>query len=106
MKFFPALAILSAATIEVIFVVDHLKVEGDWALFIGTPKTKAGGPIDYTGTIYEEEAKEADKITVGLLGKVGEHWIVIAHGFFTTDVWWYGLWEQYPGCPQSILEQE
>ncbi len=89
---------------KVIFVVDHMKVEGTWAFFKGTPKTGTGGPINYKGTVLESEAEEADEMTVALLRKVGGKWTVVEHGFFTTDVWWYELWKQHPGCPKAIFD--
>ncbi|MBL9153797.1 MAG: hypothetical protein JNK37_14985 [Verrucomicrobiales bacterium] len=89
---------------RVVFVVDHLKVDGSWAFFKGTPQTRDGKPINYRGTRYEQDSEEADEITVALLGKVDGRWTVIQHGFFTTDVWWHRLWERVPGCPSSIFD--
>lgn len=95
---------LQAAINEnVIFVVDHMKVEGTWAFLIATPKTKSGGQIDYRGTKFAADAQEADELTVALLRKTGGKWVSVTHGYFTTDVWWDGLWKEYPGCPRSIF---
>lgn len=89
---------------RVVFVVDHLKVDGSWAFFKGTPQTPDGNSIDYRGTLLEQDSEEADEITVALLGKIDGRWTVIKHGFFTTDVWWQRLWERVPGCPSSIFD--
>ena len=88
---------------KVIFVVEHMKVEGKWAFLKATPKTKAGGQISYKGTKFAEDADEADELTVALLKKRGGKWVAVSHAYFTTDVWWDGLWNDHPGCPRSIF---
>jgi|GEM_PF-467127 len=87
---------------KVIFVVDHLKVENDWAFLMATPKTKDGGQINYKGTSLEDDAEFADEITVALLHKKRGRWFVVTHSFFTTDVWWDGLWNHFD-APRSIF---
>ncbi|MEC5126007.1 hypothetical protein VSU19_04560 [Verrucomicrobiales bacterium BCK34] len=90
---------------KVIFVVDHMKMDGDWAFVIATPKTKNGGPISYVGTGFEDDANEADELTVALLRKKNGKWTLVEHAYFTTDVWWENLWENYENCPRSIFVQ-
>ncbi|MFK5924976.1 MAG: hypothetical protein QM496_22575 [Verrucomicrobiota bacterium] len=87
---------------KVIFVVDHMKVEGDWAFLIATPKTKDGGKINYKGTVFEDDADFADELTVALLKKKRNRWFIVTHAYFTTDVWWHGIWDDYK-APQSIF---
>ncbi len=88
---------------SVVFVVKHMKVQGDWAFLIGTPETKSGGRINYRGTKYEEVAQEVDEITIALLKRKGGKWVALDCVYFCGDVWWWGLWERYPGCPRSIF---
>ena len=80
-------------------------VPPDRALFMNTPKTKEGGEINCGGTVFEEEAAEADGITVALLQNVGGKWTVVTHAFFTTDLRWHERWENYSGSPASISER-
>ena len=87
---------------KVIFVVDHMKVEGDWAFLMATPKTKDGGDNSYKGTVFEDDADFGDELTVALLKKKRGRWFVVTHGYFTTDVWWGGIWEDYK-APKSIF---
>tara|TARA_R110000850_G_scaffold156101_1_gene280348 strand:- start:514 stop:951 length:438 start_codon:yes stop_codon:yes gene_type:complete len=93
----------AAVNQNVIFVVEHMKVEGNWAFLKATPQTKAGGPISYKGTKFAVDAEEADELTVALLQKRGGKWVAVSHAYFTTDVWWEGLWNEFPGCPRSIF---
>ncbi len=90
---------------KVIFVVDHMKVDGDWAFIMATPKTKDGGKINYKGTVFEEDADFGDELTVALLRKKRGRWYIVTHAYFTTDVWWDRLWEKYDSCPKSIFSQ-
>lgn len=90
---------------KVIFVVEHMKVDGDWAFVKAVPKTKDGEAISYKGTEFEEEADEADELTIALLQKKDKKWVLVEHGYFTTDVWWIDLWERHKGCPKTIFEK-
>jgi len=95
---------LQAAVNEsIVFVVNHMKVEGSWAFLMAVPQTKAGGKINYSGTQFAADAAESDELTVALLQKSGGKWNTVQHAYFTTDVWWEGLWNQHPGCPRSIF---
>jgi hypothetical protein len=88
---------------SVVFVVKHMKVQGDWAFLIATPETKSSERINYRGTKYEEVAQEVDEITIALLKRKGGKWVASDCAYFSGDVWWWGLWERYPGCPRSIF---
>lgn len=44
-------------------------------------------------------------MTVALLQKKKGKWTSVEHGYFTTDVWWAGLWERHKICPRSIFEE-
>src|SRR6187431_887740 len=38
----------------VVFNIDHLKVQDDWAFMLGAPRKAGGGKLDYSKTIYAE----------------------------------------------------
>lgn len=57
------------------------------------------------GTKFEEEADEADELTIALLQKKDKKWVLVEHGYFTTDVWWIDLWERHKGSPKTIFEK-
>lgn len=88
---------------KVVFVVDQLKVDEEWAFLIATPQAEEGGKIKYTGTEFEEEARDADELTVALLKKEAGSWTLVEHAYFTTDVWSIDIEDRYPNCPTSIL---
>lgn len=57
-----------------IFRVDHLKVQDNWAFLIGTPRTKDDKPVNYKGTRFEGEADLADELLVCLLRFKQNRW--------------------------------
>ncbi|MGC6464991.1 MAG: hypothetical protein ACON5N_05345 [Akkermansiaceae bacterium] len=85
-----------------IFRVDHLKVQDNWAFLIGTPRTKDDKPVNYKGTRFEGEADLADELLVCLLRFKQNRWYVVTHGLFTNDVWWIGLDKEYK-APKGIF---
>lgn len=89
--------------IPVIFRISHLKVQDDWAFFMGRPRTKNDKPIDYSKTPLAEDAEFADESLVAVLRKNDGRWTVIQHAIFTTDVWWHGLHKQL-GAPVEIFD--
>jgi hypothetical protein len=87
---------------EIIFRVEHLKVQDGWAFLIGTPRTKADKAIDYKKTRFKWEAEEMDEILVALMRFKRGRWYVVTHGLFSTDVWWIGLDKDYK-APSAIF---
>jgi hypothetical protein len=75
---------------EVTFRVSHLKVQDGWAFLIAEARTKDDKPIDYTGTIFESDAKEWDEGVIAILRHKRGRWYVVNHSFFASDVWWHG----------------
>ena len=82
-----------------LFRIDHLKVQNGWAFLMGKPRTKDDKPINYEGTKFAEEAKEADELLVVLFHLKEKRWKIMAEGLFTTDVWWVGLDQQFEAPP-------
>ena len=90
---------------EVIFRVNHLKVKDGWAFLKGQPRTKDDKPIDYRGTPFEEQAKEADELLVVVLRHKNDRWEVVKHELFTTDVWWHGIHKELE-APIEIFDYQ
>lgn len=93
----------AAVNQSVVFMVDHMKVQGDWAFFIATPHKRSGGRIDYRGTKYEWISQEAEEYAFGLVKRRGDIWVVVEHVYFANDVPWAGLWDTVPGVPRAIF---
>jgi len=88
----------------VIFQVDHLKIQGDWAFMKGIPRKPNGSPFDYRGTDYWGAIQDGafDDWVCGLLKKSGKKWVVKAWALGGTDVTWFGWWDEYK-APKSIF---
>ncbi len=89
----------------VIFVVDHLRVQGDWAFFHGKPRRPNGGKIDYAKTKYREEFKAGmfEDIVYALFQRADRGWRVVTWGIGNTDVPWGGFWKEYR-APKAIFD--
>lgn len=85
---------------EVVFVVDHFKVSGEYAWFEGTVQRKDGGQIT-----FPDEDYECCKATC-LFVKRGANWSIAEYGAFGTDVWWYGIGNRFPRAPRSIFPND
>jgi hypothetical protein len=90
----------AAVNQSVVFVVDHMKVQGDWAFLIATQQKRSGGKIDYRGTKYELYENEC---TCALVRRRGDTWVVVDSVYFMSDVWWWELWDRVPGAPRAIF---
>lgn len=82
---------------EVVFVVDHFKVSGEYAWFEGTVQRKDGGQIT-----FPDEDYECCKATC-LFVKRGSNWSIAEYGAFGTDVWWAGIGNRFPRAPRSLF---
>ena len=76
---------------SVVFAVDHMKVQGDWAFLIATQQKRSGGKIDYRGTKYELYENEC---TCALVRRRGDTWVVVDSVYFMSDVWCVALLEK------------
>ena len=89
---------------EVIFKIDHLKVQNGWAFLMGTPRRPDGGQIDYRNTPYAEAQKAGafDDGVMALLHKVGGQWRVVQYVIGATDVAYLG-WDRKFHAPSAIF---
>ena len=89
---------------EVVFKLDHLKVQHGWAFLLGTPRQPDGGPVDYRNTIYAEAQKAGafDDGVMALLHKVRGQWRVVQYVIGATDVAYIG-WDRKFRAPSAIF---
>ena len=89
---------------EVIFKIDHLKVQSGWAFLLGAPSRPDGGQIDYRDTPYADayNAGAFDNNVVALLHKVGGQWRVVQYVIGATDVAYLG-WDHKFHAPAAIF---
>jgi hypothetical protein len=95
---------------EIVFLVDALRVQGDWAFAGLRPRRPSLKMIDWTGTIYAEQAREGllDDGLYALLRlepneKGVKSWRVKEFDLGPTDVSWAGWPELHPGMPKALL---
>ncbi|MDD1607298.1 MAG: hypothetical protein LUO95_01845 [Methylococcaceae bacterium] len=72
----------------IIFKINTLNVQNNWAFLSGMPLEKNGKRIDYNNTPYQEmiDAGIFDDWICALLHKKGNSWEVIIHVIGATDV--------------------
>ncbi|MGV8954500.1 MAG: hypothetical protein ACOH2M_25615 [Cypionkella sp.] len=93
--------------IAVQFVVQTLRVDGDWAYFAGTPQQKNGAPIDFAQTHYAEAINEGyfdGPFLQVLLEASGDEWVVVGYDIGSTDVVAAG-WPGDYGVPCAVVGQ-
>ena len=88
------------------FMVDQLKVQGDWAFYAGSVQRPDGRPIDFARTRFAEAIAEGvfdGPTTYGLMHRVGGRWTVTVFVIGPTDVAYLGWPDEY-GAPPSLFE--
>jgi hypothetical protein len=72
------------------FVVDDLRVLGDWAYVNARPQRPGGRPIDWRATKFREarEAGAISDVALALLRQDGNSWRVVEYAIGPTDVAW------------------
>ena len=90
---------------EVIFTVDKLKVQGDWAFFAGQPKSKGGGEPNWKITKYQEFIQNGDfeEGLFALLKNTDGKWSVVKYMLNCHDVCYLG-WDKEFKAPKAIFE--
>lgn len=91
---------------NVVFKIDHLRVENDWAFMRGVPQKPDGGPIDYKQTKYQAAIREGmfdNNICALIHKKANGEWRVVDFALGATDVPWVG-WADQHGAPKTIFE--
>jgi hypothetical protein len=101
-------ALLDAARVPVerdlgqpiVFEVTTLRVTPDWAFIHGVPKRPDGKPVDYSKSIYADEAKNGSFSgeAAVLLARDGTGWRVVTYAVGFGDVVWDG-WDEEFGAP-------
>lgn len=90
---------------EVIFTVDKLNVQGDWAFFTGEPKAKDGGEPNWKITKYQAFMDNGDFESGlhALLKKTGGKWSVTTYMMNCHDVCYMG-WDKEYKAPKAIFD--
>lgn len=88
------------------FMVEELKVQGDWAFYGGRPQQPNGRPIDFSRTRYADRLEngvfDGGGATWALLRRSGGQWRVVNFVVGPTDVA-YLAWVDQHGAPAALL---
>jgi hypothetical protein len=88
------------------FMVDRLRVQGDWAFYAGSIQQPNGRPIDFSRTRYASALENGvfdGPGTFGLLRRSAGAWRVVTFVVGPTDVAWLGWPDEY-NAPMSLFE--
>ncbi len=90
---------------KVVFKVDWIKVQGQWAFFKGVPQQPGGKKMDYRGTPYAAAIKDGvfDDWVCALFKNANGKWSVVAHVLGATDVPYVGWWKEFK-APKTIFD--
>jgi hypothetical protein len=91
---------------NVVFKIDHLKIQDDWAFMLGAPRKTNGGQLDYSQSEYAEARRQGmfDDNIMALLQKVKGQWRVVQYIIGATDVA-YLDWDEKYRAPSGIFPQ-
>ena len=91
---------------KVVFNIDHLRVQDDWAFMLGAPRKPNGGELDYSKTSYAKAQRMGmfDDGISALLHKVSGRWTVVKYVVGSTDVV-YIEWDKQYRAPSGIFPQ-
>jgi hypothetical protein len=91
---------------KVVFKIEHLRVQGDWAFLKGVPQGPDGGAVSYHGTSYQVAVDEGafDDGIVALLRKREGKWRVVKYIIGATDVP-YVEWDKEYKAPSAIFKE-
>jgi hypothetical protein len=86
------------------FVVNAMRVLGEWAFVDLAPQRPGGGAIAYAYSRYQaaHDAGAFDNEVVALLRNTPSGWLVYEYRLGATDVAWYGWWMEYP-VPEAVF---
>ena len=89
---------------SVVFNIDHLKVQDDWAFMLGAPRKPNGGKLDYSKTSYAKAQRLGmfDDGISALLRKVRGRWTVVRYVIGATDVV-HIEWDKQYRAPSGIF---
>ena len=88
------------------FVVDVLRIQGEWAFYAGRIQQPNGRPIDFSTTPFAEAMEEGmfdGPTTYALLRREGTRWRLVDWVVGPTDVYYLG-WPSTEGAPESLFE--
>ena len=87
------------------FVVERLRVDGDWGFLYAQMQREDGGAIDYAHTAFADAARAGMRSQdyAALLQRDGERWRVRTQAVGPTDPAWLA-WPEQQGAPAALFD--
>ena len=84
------------------FVVDNMRVLGEWAFVVVTPQRPGGGDIEYAYTQYQTQWEDGafDDQAIALLRDTPRGWLVYGYTLGATDASYIGWKDRFPVPPE------
>ena len=82
------------------FAVERVRICGDWAFVIATPRKKGGGAIRLAGTVC---AGDTSHLAGGLMRRSGTAWSLVEYALCPSDVAWSD-WPEKFNAPQALFD--
>lgn len=89
----------------VVFVIQTLKTQGDWAYVVARPQRPDGREIDFRQTRHRERIDDGlfdGPVLYALMQRRDQRWTVVDFVIGPTDVHWAG-WPEEFGAPRELL---
>ena len=92
---------------NILFVVDVLRTDGQWAYLQATPTQPTGLPLDWSTTRYaaDWQADAMSDTVMVLFVRQNGSWQVVDYVIGPTDVYWYSWIEQF-GLPEVLFYED
>jgi hypothetical protein len=86
------------------FVVNDIRVLGEWAFVALTPERPGGGAIEYVYSRYQSAIDGGTFVNraYALLRQTPTGWLVYQYALGAGGTPWYGWWSAYP-VPQEVF---
>lgn len=86
---------------KVEFVVERMRVCGDWAFVLATPSLPGGGEPKWEGTVC---GGDTSHLAGGLVRRDGGQWRLLEYALCPSDVAWADWPERY-GTPPGLFDE-
>lgn len=91
----------SALKVAVEFAVERVRICGDWAFVVATPRTKGGGEPRWRGTVC---AGDTSHLAGGLMRRSGTTWSLVEYALCPSDVAWSD-WPEKFNAPEALFNE-
>lgn len=88
-------------------VISWIRAGGGYAFVSATVQAVGGGEIDWSDSEYAQDVEDGffdGPALTAFLQEGQEGWTVVGEAIGPTDVWWWGIWNQYDSVPCALFQ--